>query len=250
MMNLFDLTGKKALVTGGGRGIGLALAKGLHEAGVRVAILDVAENVQDVAAAELGPDGVGVRVDLMDRDASRLAFQETVDRLGGLDILINNAGMQFKHDFLDYPLERWDRILELNLSCAFRFMQLAGQYMKAHGGGRMINVASMNAFLGGTQCPAYAATKAGIVALTKSGTNELSRFGINVNAIAPGFILTELTQHIVNDPVAYEAKTVRIPKGRWGQVEELVGTVLFLCAPASEYVCGAVIPIDGGYLCK
>ena len=121
-MNLFDLTGKKALVTGGGRGIGLALAKGLHAAGVRVAILDVAENVQDVAAAELGPDGVGVRVDLMDRDASRLAFQEAVDRLGGLDILINNAGMQFKHDFLGYPLERWDRILELNLSCAFRLI--------------------------------------------------------------------------------------------------------------------------------
>lgn len=249
-MNLFDIRGKKALVTGAGRGIGLALAKGLAEAGVQVDIIDILPDVDKIAKRELGKEAVGIQADLMNREERREAFERAVTNLKGLDILVNNAGMQYKHEFLSYPDDKWDAILELDLSCAFSFMKLAGAVMKEQGAGKIINVASMNAFLGGTNCPAYAAAKAGLAQLTKSGTNELSRYNININAIAPGFILTELTRHIVEDPAAYEAKTARIPKGRWGQAEDLVGTLLFLSAPASDYVCGAVIPIDGGYLCK
>lgn len=250
MTNMFDLTGKKALITGAGQGIGLALAKGLARAGVKVAVIDIIASIDEIAKKEISADAVGIRADLMDREQRRKAFERGVEALGGLDIMINNAGMQYKHEFLTYPDEKWDSILELNLSCAFSFMKMAGAYMKEQGSGKIINVSSMNAFLGGTNCPAYAATKAGIAQLTKSGTNELSKYNINVNAIAPGFILTELTRHIVEDPAAYQAKTVRIPKGRWGEPEDLVGTVLFLSSSASDYVCGAVIPIDGGYLCK
>lgn len=249
-MDLFNLSGKKAIVTGAGRGIGLTLAKGLAQSGVTVAIIDIVSDIEDIAKRELGDMGIGIQADLMDRKTRQESFYQSVEALGGLDILVNNAGMQFKYDFLTYPDEKWDAILELNLSCAFSFMKLAGAHMKEQGSGKIINVTSMNAFLGGTNCPAYAATKAGLAQITKSGTNELSRYGINVNAIAPGFILTELTRHIVEDPVAYAAKTSRIPIGRWGEPEDLVGTLLFLCSKASDYVCGAVIPIDGGYLCK
>lgn len=250
MESLFDISGKRALITGAARGIGLTLAKGLIKAGATVAIIDIVDDVEQIASKELGEHAYGIQANLMDRVQRVNAFDKAVALLGGLDILVNNAGMQYKHDFLSYPDKKWDDILELNLSCAFSFMKMAGAYMKENGGGKIVNIASMNAFLGGTQCPAYAASKAGIVQITKSGTNELSKYGISINAMAPGFIITELTQHILDDPVAYNAKTSRIPMGRWGETSDLIGTLLFLCSPASDYVSGAIIPVDGGYLCK
>lgn len=250
MHNLFDLNDRTAVVTGAARGIGLSLARGLADAGVKVAIMDIADNVDEIAKSQLGENSIGIKANLMEQPERENAFDIAADKLGKIDIFINNAGMQSKSDFLDYPDDKWASILELNLTCAFSFMKLAGKHMKENSYGKIINVASMNAFLGGTQCPAYAASKGGLVQLTKSGSNELSRYGINVNAIAPGFIITELTKHIIDDPIAYSTKTSRIPMGRWGEVTDLIGTVLFLSSHASDYVSGIVIPIDGGYLAK
>ena len=252
---MFDITGKKAIVTGAGRGIGLELAKALAENGAHVAMIDIEGGIVGTAAAleaNRGPDTrvFGIAADLTDRAARKSAFDKSVEALGGLDILVNNAGLQIKGAFLEYPDDAWDTILELNLSCAFALMKYAGRIMREQGSGKIINMASMNSFLGGTQCPAYAATKAGIAQLTKSGANELGVFGINVNAIAPGFIETELTRHIREDGAAQAAKTSRIPMGRWGSPADLRGTLVFLASGASDYICGAVIPVDGGYLCK
>lgn len=249
MQRFFDIVGRKAIVTGGGRGIGHAFVQGLLEAGVQVAILDVDPDIKK-NAQNMSPTAFGIRTDLTNTNQREQGFMEAVALLGGLDILVNNAGIQVKHDFLTYPLETWSQIVELNLTCAFHLMQLAGRIMKSQGSGKIINISSMNAFFGGTNCPAYAATKAGIVQLTKSASNELSRYNINANAIAPGFIETELTRHIIEESSTYENKRSRIPKGRWGKPEDLVGTMLFLASPASDYLCGAVIPVDGGYLCK
>lgn len=249
MNKYFDIAGKKAIVTGGGRGIGFAFAKGLLEAGVQVVILDVEQDINNIAKS-LNSQATGIQADLTIDAQRESGFQEAINMLGGLDILVNNAGMQVKHEFLTYPLETWNKIIELNLTCAFHMMQMAGLIMKVNGGGKIINISSMNAFFGGTNCPAYSATKAGIVQLSKSAANELSKFNINVNAIAPGFIKTGLTKHIIEDAAIFEDKRKRIPKGRWGTPTDLVGTLLFLASPASDYLCGSVIVVDGGYLCK
>lgn len=249
MNHYFDIVGKKAVVTGGARGIGHAFAKGLLEAGTQVVILDVDPDIKNTAR-RLNPPAIGIQTDLTISVQRESGFQEAVQLLGGLDILVNNAGIQVKHDFLTYPLETWKKIVELNLTCAFQMMQMAGKVMKERGGGKIINISSMNAFFGGTNCPAYSATKAGILQLSKSAANELSMYNINVNTIAPGFIETELTKHILEDAAIYEEKKRRIPKGRWGVPSDLIGTLLFLASPASDYLCGTVIPVDGGYLCK
>lgn len=251
-MNLFDLTGKKAIVTGAGSGLGNSLALGLAEAGAEVAIIDLMPNVAEVAAqmSEGGKRFYGVRANLMDRADLLRAFDECVRLLGGLDILVNNAGMQVRGKAEEIPLEGWDRLIELNLTAVFEMSQLAARQMLPQGYGKIINVASMLSFFGGLNCAPYAASKGAVAQLTKAFSNEWASRGINVNAIAPGYMNTPLNTKLLNDPERYHEITLRIPAVRWGEPEDLKGTVIYLASRAADYVTGAVIPIDGGYLSR
>ena len=202
-MNLFDLAGKKALVTGVGspRGMGRAIAQALREAGAEVVILSRSERVCGIGAE----DGFfPVQADLTDRDQLRRGFSQAVNRLGTLDILVNNHGFTLVHEAETFPVEEWDRMLETNLTSVFLMSQLAGRIMLAKGYGKIINMASMMSFFGGTLIPSYAASKGGIAQLTKALGNEWIGRGVNVNAIAPGLIDTEMTAILKTNPVRRE----------------------------------------------
>ncbi len=251
-MNLFDLTGKKAIVTGAGSGLGNSIAIGLAEAGAEVAIIDLMPDVAEVAArmSEGGKKFYGVRANLMDRSDLPRAFDECVRLLGGLDILVNNAGMQVRGKAEEIPIDGWDRLIELNVTAVFEMSQLAARQMLPQGYGKIINVASMLSFFGGLNCSPYAASKGAVAQLTKAFSNEWASKGINVNAIAPGYMNTALNTKLLNDPERYHEITLRIPAVRWGEADDLKGTVVYLASHAADYVTGAVIPIDGGYLSR
>lgn len=246
MNKMFDLSGKKCIVTGGGRGIGKAMAEALHEFGADVVLIGTSEAVEKVAGELSGARAV--RADLGNRDALRRAFAESVDMLGGrLDLLVNNAGTISRAKSEDFSLEEWDRVLELNLTSVFELCQLAGRIMLEQGSGKIINVASLISFFGGYTIPAYAASKGGVAQLTKALSNEWAGRGVCVNAVAPGYIATDLNVALRNDPGRYQEVTSRIPAGRWGAPEDLKGITVFLASAASDYMSGTVIPVDGGY---
>jgi len=249
MTTLFDLTGRKALVTGAGRprGLGRGMAQGLAEAGATVAILSRSERVFAVAEE----DGfLGVQADLSDRHELKRGFQEAVAKLGGLDILVNSHGITRRHKAEEFPIEDWDEVIEVNLTSVFQLCQLAGHIMLEKGRGKIINIASMLSFSGGITVPAYAASKGGVAQLTKALANEWAGRGVNVNAIAPGYMATDLTQAILDDPVRNKEILDRLPAGRWGSPADLKGAAIFLASAASDYVHGAVIPVDGGWLAR
>ncbi len=249
-MNLFDLTGKKAIVTGGCQGLGKSMAEGLTEAGAKVCLMDLNPETKQIAE-EMSTESrtfCGVVVNLLDREDLTRGFQEAVDELGGLDILINNAGIQVRGNAEEIELSRWDKLIELNLTAVFEMSQLAARHMLQSGGGKIINVASMLSFFGGYVCSPYAASKGAVAQLTKAFSNEWAGKGINVNAIAPGYMETPLNTAIINDPVRNQEITARIPAHRWGVPDDLKGTIIFLASSASDYVSGAIIPVDGGYL--
>lgn len=252
-MKMFDLTGKKAMITGGNRGLGRGMAQALCEAGAEVVILSSSESA--ITAGEelsaLGYRAHGLRCDLGDREMLPAVFEKAVALLGGrLDILVNNAGVQRRHPCEDFPLEDWDTVIHINLNSVFQTCQLAGRVMLAQGKGKIINVASMLSFFGGFTVPAYAASKGGVAQLTKALSNEWAGKGINVNAIAPGYMATEMNTRLLEDEKRNAEITARIPKGRWGVPDDMKGITVFLASDASDYVSGAVIPIDGGYLAK
>jgi 2-deoxy-D-gluconate 3-dehydrogenase len=247
----FDLTGKKALVTGGSRGLGRGMAEGLLEAGADVAvssstdaIFSAAETLGQAAGRPVHP----IQADLSDRAQLYRAFDECLEELGRLDILVVNHGIQRRFPSEEFPVEDWDVILETNLTSMFLLNQLAGRVMLAQGQGKIINIASLLSFSGGYTVPAYAAAKGGVAQLTKALANEWAKRGVNVNAIAPGYLVTDSTAALVADPVRNRDITARIPAGRWGQPEDLKGIVVFLASEASNYVHGVVIPVDGGWM--
>ena len=253
MTSLFDLSGKRALVTGGGRGLGLGMATGLAEAGAKVVIIGSSAAAEKSAQAlrEKGLDVTGLRGDLSDRDGLPVLFDQAVALLGGgIDILLNNAGVQRRNHCEDFTLEDWDTVLNVNLSTVFVLCQLAGRKMLAQGGGKIINVASMLSFFGGFTVPAYAASKGGVAQLTKALSNEWAGKNIQVNAIAPGYMDTEMNTALVNDEGRNSEILGRIPAHRWGRPEDMKGLAVFLASHASDYITGAVIPVDGGYLAK
>lgn len=250
---MFDLSGKKAIVTGAGSGLGRGMAIGLHKAGAEVVIIDINETAR-LTAEELG--GVRapvhyVQANLMNRQELIHAFQEAVGRLGGrLDILINNAGIHDRRSCLDLPVEDWDRVMELNITAVFHLCKLAGTFMIPQGSGKIINMASMLSFIGGFNATAYAVSKGGVAQLTKSLSNEWAMKGIQVNAIAPGYFSTNMNSDLLQDDVRLPQITSRIPAGRWGTPQDLQGIAVFLASRASDYITGAVIPVDGGYLAR
>ncbi len=252
MLNAFSLAGHRALVTGGGSGLGRAMAEALYQAGADVVIMGRSENI-DEAAADIGsPDRPvqTVRADLLDRDALTHGFEEAVSHLGGIDILVTSHGVVNAGDSLDYAADMWDLNVETNLTSVFLLCQLAGKRMIAQGRGKIINIASMLSFSGGFRAAAYAASKGGIAQLTKALANEWSSKGVNVNAIAPGYVRTKLNRHIWTDSARTEQILARIPVGRWGEPADMKGPVVFLASEASDYLHGVILPVDGGWMAR
>ena len=252
-MNLFDLREKGAFVTGGNRGLGRGITEGLCEAGARVVIMASSDSVTDTAR-ELSGKGFtvyGVKCDLSDNDSIGTAFEKAVKLLGGkIDILVNNAGIQRRNHCEDFELKDWDDVINVNLRAVFTMCQLAGRHMIKAGSGKIINLASMLSFFGGFTVPAYAAAKGGVAQLTKALSNEWAAKGINVNAIAPGYMATEMNTKLIEDEKRNAEILSRIPAGRWGTPDDLKGISVFLASAASDYLNGAIIPVDGGYLGK
>ncbi len=248
MAGPFDLTGRRALVTGGGGGIGRGLARALVDAGASVAVLGRSQSAEE-AAAELG--GIAVRADLADREDLRRGFDEAVEGLGGLEILVNSHGIGRAADATEHSLDDWSEVIEVNLTATFELCQLAGRIMVEQGKGKIVNIASVLSFQGGLRVSSYAASKGGVSQLTMALANEWAPHGVNVNAIAPGYVKTALNARIWrDDPERTEQISVRIPAGRWGEPADMGGAVVFLCSAASDYVHGVTLPVDGGWLAR
>ena len=255
MVNNFDLAGKKAIITGAASGLSKGMAEALHEAGAELVIMDIQDAGVDVAKAfsENGAPAHFVKVNLSDRADIQTKFDEALSLLGGrLDILVNGAGVQKSHKTEEFTMEEWDWVIGINMNAPFILCQLAGRVMLKQGYGKIINIASASSFFGGVNVPAYSASKGGIAQMTKALCNEWASKGINVNAIAPGYMETPLNRHIMPDTnnARYEHYRVRTPAARWGKPEDMKGLTVFLASDASDFVNGAIIPCDGGYLAR
>lgn len=253
ILDQFKLDGKVALVTGASRGLGQGMALGLAEAGADIAGLDLTECDETCEQVQvLGRRYHSILCDLREATPGKLVeiVGEVVSDLGRLDILINNAGIIRRAPVLEFTEAYWDDVLQINLKAVFFLSQAAARYMTAQGGGKIINVASMLSFQGGILVPSYTAAKSGVAGITRALANELAKNNINVNAIAPGYMATDNTAPLRADPERSHAILERIPAGRWGVPPDLKGIAVFLASEASDYMQGAVIPIDGGWLCR
>ena len=247
----FDLNGKVAVVTGGNRGIGLGIVRGLAEAGARVVVAARnEENCRRVVRKiqEEGGDATAVSVDVGDESSVDALMRSTLDHFGRLDILVNNAGINIRKTPERLTLPEWSEVLQVNLTGIFLCSRAAYPAMKSTGGGKIINSGSMLSIFGASFSPAYGASKGGVVQLTKSLASAWAADGIQVNAILPGFIDTDLTRQGRRDvPTLHEHVLKRTPAGRWGTLKDCAGTAVFLASAASDFVTGAAIPVDGGF---
>jgi 2-deoxy-D-gluconate 3-dehydrogenase len=250
--DLFRLDGQVALVTGGARGLGQAMATALAQAGAAVCVADVLPADETLAlVAEAGQRARALVTDLaaLDPDGADALIQRVAEALGPPSILVNNAGIIRRAPALTHSWEDWQQTITLDLSVPFLLSQaLARQLVARESPGKIVNVASMLSYQGGYLVPGYTAAKSGIAGLTRALANEWARHGINVNAIAPGYMATELTAILRSDPTRAETMLARIPAGRWGEPGDLAGAIVFLCSRAADYVHGTLLPIDGGWL--
>jgi 2-dehydro-3-deoxy-D-gluconate 5-dehydrogenase len=247
-MKLFDLSGKAALVTGGNGGIGLGMAQGLAQAGARVAIAgrDSAKNQKALTA--IGTGSIALIADVCDERACRAMVDEAARRLGRLDILVNNAGINIRKQPHEYSLDEWQRVITSNLTSAFVAAQAAHPHFVHAGGGKIINIGSMMSLFGASFAAPYGASKGGIVQLTRSLACAWAKDHIQVNAVLPGWIDTALTRRAREEVAGlHERVLARTPAGRWGEPADLAGIAMFLSSPASDFITGAAIPVDGGY---
>jgi 2-dehydro-3-deoxy-D-gluconate 5-dehydrogenase len=249
---MFRLDGQVALVTGGDKGLGQGIAVALAQAGADVAIASRGgQNEATLEAIEAaGRRGLGFTADLSSAAPVERIVGGTVDLLGRLDILVNNAGIVRRAPAADYAWEDWRAVLDVNLDAVWALCQAAGRPMLAQGRGKIINIASLLSFQGGVRVPAYAAAKHAVAGLTKALANEWAGRGVNVNAIAPGYMATDNTQALRDDPERARQILERIPAGRWGAPADLAGAAVFLAAPASDYVHGHVLVVDGGWMAR
>lgn len=251
ILETFQLKGKNALVTGSSRGLGAAIAIALAQAGANVGCHG--RNVEGKATSEtirqLGSMSFYLAGDMSDADLYPALIAKTVEEFGSIDILVNNAGTIRRAPAAEYPQEYWDEIIGVNLTSVFRLSQLAGQDMLKRGTkGKILNIASLLSFQGGVLVPAYAAAKGGVAQLTKALANEWASKGINVNAIAPGYMATDNTTALRQDPQRSRQILERIPAGRWGEPSDVAGAAVFLCSRASDYIHGHIMAVDGGWL--
>jgi 2-deoxy-D-gluconate 3-dehydrogenase len=252
ILESFQLNGKNALVTGSSRGLGAAIAVALAQAGANVGLhgRKAGGEVGCAAIRGLGRKTFYLAGDVANPKVCEALVQNTVDEFGSIDILINNAGMIRRAPAAEFSLADWDELIAVNLSSVFRLSQLAGQHMLKKGKGKIVNIASLLSFQGGILVPAYAAAKGGVAILTKALANEWASKGVNVNAIAPGYMATDNTKALRDDPQRNRQILERIPAGRWGEINELAGATVFLCSSASNYVHGHVLLVDGGWLAR
>ena len=250
----FQLNGKNALVTGSHRGLGAEIAVALAQAGANVACHGKSESESNSTCANirhLGRKSFYLAGDVADPEVCSALIRKTIEDFGSIDILVNNAGTIRRAPAVDFPQEDWDALIAVNLTAVFRLSQLACRAMlKQGGGGKILNIASILSFQGGILVPAYAAAKGGVAQLTKALANEWAGKGINVNAIAPGYMATDNTAALRKDPERNRQILDRIPAGRWGEPRDLAGSALFLCSPASDYVHGHVLVVDGGWMAR
>ena len=251
MANPFDLSGKAAVVTGANTGIGQAIAVALAAAGADVACVGRTRADETLAQIEaMGRKGAIVSADLSTIEPVSRVVDETVTALGGLDILVNNAGIIRRADAVDFTEADWDAVVDTNLKSVFFLCQAAGRHMIAQGSGKIINIASMLTFQGGIRVPSYTASKSGMGGLTKLLANEWAGKGVNVNAIAPGYIATNNTAALQADETRNRAILDRIPAGAWGNASDLGGAAVFLASDAARYVQGHILAVDGGWLAR
>ena len=252
ILDSFRLTGMNALVTGSSRGMGASIAVALAEAGANVALhgsksvpLDVIDRVRAT-----GVRHAALAADLTNPENAVGLIEEAIAALGSIDILVNNAGITRRAPAIDFPVAAWNEVLDTNLTSLFRLCQQAARPMLERGSGKIINMASLLSFQGGITVPAYAAAKGAVAQLTKALANEWSARGLQVNAIAPGYMATELTQALQDDSTRSRQILERIPAGRWGSPQDVAGAAVFLASPASDYINGHILVVDGGWMAR
>jgi 2-dehydro-3-deoxy-D-gluconate 5-dehydrogenase len=250
ILDKFKLNGKTALVTGSSRGLGAAIAVALAEAGANVAVHGSSQmpetTKQQVMAA--GAQSLALSGDVGEKEVCTRLVEDTVKHFGSIDILVNNAGTIRRSPAAEHSEEDWKLLIDVNLTSVFRLTQNAGRHMLARGSGKIINIASLLTFQGGILVPSYAAAKGGVGQLTKAFANEWAVKGVNVNAIAPGYMETDNTEALRNNPERAPKILERIPAGRWGRPEDLAGAAVFLASSASDYVHGHIVIVDGGWM--
>ena len=252
MTDAFRLDGKIALVTGANRGMGAAISLAFARAGADVVVHDIvppeatAQRIREETTSRAHP----IAADLADRTQSDRLVEEALAAMGKVDILVNNAGIIRRAPAAEYPDADWDAVLEINLTAVFRLSRAVGRHMLERGSGKIVSVASLLSFQGGITVPSYSASKGGVAQITKALANEWAGRGVNVNAIAPGYILTDNTRPLFQNEVRQRQIIERIPAGRWGDPEDVCGAAVFLASAASNYVHGHVLVVDGGWMAR
>lgn len=250
----FDFSGKVALITGGASGIFKAVTLGYANAGAAVAVVDYNLDGAEATAAEINAAGgkaKAYKCDVSKVDMIVATVAQVLKDFGKIDVLINGAGINFRSPSVDHPEDKWDAVVDTQVKGMFFLCREVGRHMIERGqGGKIVNTSSMLAWSGGMFVPAYAAGKAGVTQVTKALCNEWAQYGINVNAIAPGYIRTAMTAAIADDPERNKTIMDRLPVGRWGEPEDLVGPFLFLGSDAADYCHGSILPVDGGWLAR
>jgi len=249
ILDKFRIDEKVAVVTGGTKGFGKSIVKAFAEAGADIVVISrTPDDEVRKSVSECGKRFLHLSADLTKRNETQTVIPRVIEKMGTVDILVNNAGIIRRTPAIDYSIKDWDETLEIDLTAAFILSQAAGRVMLKKGSGKIINITSVLAFQGGLNVLAYSAAKHGLAGLTKALANDWASKGINVNAIAPSFFVTELTEAIQKDPVRSKSITGRTPMGRWGEPEEIAGAALFLASPASDFVHGVILPVDGGWM--
>jgi len=252
ILDQFKLNGKVAIVTGSSRGLGQAIALGLAEAGSDIVLVDILDMADTkIGVEKLGRKCLDITADLGEKESAERIVDETVKRLGGIDILFNNAGIIRRAPFVEFSEKDWDDVMNINIRGLFILSQKVVKRMIEQGrGGKIVNTASMLSFQGGILVPSYAASKSGVMGLTRLMACELAKHNINTNAIAPGYMATDNTKPLREDSARNKAILDRIPAGRWGKPEDLQGIAVFLASSASDYMNGYTVAVDGGWLAR
>ncbi|KFI46853.1 2-deoxy-D-gluconate 3-dehydrogenase [Bifidobacterium bohemicum] len=249
----FELTDKVVLITGGASGLGKYYTQAVSAVGADVCVVSATENGWDETRSIVEGNGrrvVFIRQDVTEDGAAKRVVDKAIDEFGRIDALINNAGIQLRHDLADFPDEDWRKVIDVNLNALYYLSHEVAKVMMKQRSGKIVNIGSMQSYRAGKRIFPYAASKHGVVGLTKAYADALAPYNVQVNGLAPGYINTPMTEALQNDPVRSVEIHDHIPAGHWGEPSELMGAMVFLCSAASNYVTGVMLPVDGGYLLR